>query len=619
MTRNQLLDRLQDRLLIGDGAMGTLLHERGAPWDGSFENLNRTNPDMVRGVHEDYAAVGCEMIETNTFQANRVSLAQRKLEGHIEDINRAGVKLARNAAGSNILVAGSMGPITPKVVENELTTEDIADVYTEQATILADAGVDLLLLETFTDLNMLLTALMAARTTCDLPIICQMAFSEFGRTKGDEAIVALGQLEAHGADVVGGNCGSGPTGILPYIQRMAESSLIPLSALPNTSYPQYVDGRYVFISSADYVAERAVELADAGANIIGGCCGTTPEHLRLIVDRLKGRQSATRHLIKREPPALDVYEPVETRPRGFLDEMDDHTLILVELDPPKGMDYTRVLDSARALKLAQVDAITSADNSLATVRMSTFTMSHIIQREVGLPVIVHCACRDRNLIGQQSELMGASALGLRYILALTGDPASMANIGASSVYDTNSIGLIKLIDELNKGRNLAGTSIQRGTGFVIGCALDAGGAKIDGQLRRLQRKVEAGAQYVMTQPLYDHARIREMYQRVEAEFDVPVFVGIMPMISRRNAEFLHNEVPGIRVPDDMLERMRSADPERAAEVGIEISSELIETALEAGAPGIYLIPPFGRHELALKLIPIIKQWDRTHRPARVEA
>ncbi len=618
MTRNQFLDRVRDRLLIADGAMGTQLHAEGIPWDSAFEDMNRLAPDRVREIHRQYVSVGAELLETNTFQANRLSLAQKGLDAHIEDINAAGVRLAREAAGRDVLVAGAMGPITAKAAEDELTPDQMAEIFGEQATILAGAGVDLFVLETFTGLDMLTAALMAVRKIApDLPVVCEMAFSEFdrtGRSEGEAAVRALRHLAAHGADAVGGNCGSGPTGLIPYVRRMAGMSDMPISALPNASYPQYVDGRYVFLSTPDYIADRAAELVDAGANIIGGCCGTGPDHIRLIAERLRGRAPARRVVVRRPTPPEEAYERIERRPRGFMDDVIDRTMILVEIDPPKGLDYAGVLEAAQALKTAGIDALTSADNSLASIRMSTFVMSHLVQSEIDLPVIVHCACRDRNLIGQQSELLGAAALGLKYMLAITGDPASMANIGASSVFDTNSIGLIKLISTLNSGENLAGASIQRPTDFVIGCALDPSGQRIDGQLKRLGRKIEAGAQYVLTQPLYDADRIRELYERVRVEFpDTPVFCGIMPLASRRNAEFLHNEVPGIRIPDGILDRMRTVDEGRSREEGISVAAELIEVALDAGAPGIYLVPPFNKYEYALKLVPIIHQWDREHR------
>ncbi len=621
MDRSQFVDRLRSRLLIADGAMGTELHARGVPWESSFENMNRLAPDRVLEVHRHYISVGSELIETNTFQANRMSLARKDLDAHTEEINRAGVKLAREAvSGTDALVAGSIGPVMAKAAEDELTPSELADVFREQAILLADAGVDLFLLETFTDADMLTTALMAVRkVSSDMPVICEMAFSEYdrtGRATGDEAVRVMRQLSTHGADVVGGNCGSGPTGLLPYIRRMAESSDMPISALPNASYPQYVDGRYVFRSTPDYIAERAEELVEAGANMIGGCCGTGPEHIRLIAERLKGRAPVVRTRVDRPSPPVELYQRIERRPTGFFDDVGDRSIVLVEIDPPKGLDYAYVIEAAHALKRAGIDAMTSADNSLASIRMSTFVMSHLVQQETGLPVIVHCACRDRNLIGQQSELLGAAALGLRYLLAITGDPASMANIGASSVYDTNSIGLIKLVHTLNQGQNLAGAPIQRSTDFVVGCALDPSGHQIDGQLRRLRKKIEAGAQYVMTQPLYDAERIRELYERTRTDFPgTPVFCGIMPLASRRNAEFLHNEVPGIRIPDEIMERMRTAGDEASKEEGITIAAELIETALEAGAPGIYLIPPFNKYDYALKLIPIIKAWDRKHRAA----
>ena len=618
MERQQFLDRIHDRLLIADGATGTYLHEKGVPWQQSFEDLNRTNPDLVRGVHADYAAVGCQLIETNTFQANRISLTQHNLEDHLADINTGGVRIARSVAdettlpdGSRILVAGSMGPLPKRDVREDLTAEDVAAAYREQAGLLADAGADLLILETFTDLDMLVAALMAVRKVAGgLPVIAQMAPGETGGATASETLVAL---ESHGADAVGANCGGGPSSIIPYIREMARTSHIATSAMLNASYPQYVDGRYIFVSTPEYLAERCTELHKAGANIIGGCCGTTPEHLKLVVEHLGHEAPVERTIVRHPAGAERVFDRAERPPKGFLDDIGKHTLILAELDPPKGMDYGKILDGARTLKHAGVDAITCAENSLATIRMSTFVMGHLIQEEVGLPAIVHCTCRDRNLIGQQSELMGASVLGLRYVLALTGDPASMANIGATSVYDTNSIGLIKLISTLNGGRNLAGADIQHPTDFVIGCALDPSGARLDGQLRRLMRKIETGAQYALTQPVYSHERIRELYERVKP-LGIPVFLGVMPLTTKRNAEFLHNEVPGIRLTDEVMERMRSVHPDHAREEGISIAGELIETALDAGAPGIYLIPPFSKPEYALKLIPIIKQWDRKHRP-----
>lgn len=620
MTRNQFVDRVHERVLIADGAMGTQLHAEGIPWDSAFEDMNRLAPERVLDIHRQYVSVGAELIESNTFQANRLSLEHKGLDAHIEEINVAGVRLAREAASADVLVAGAIGPITAKAAEDELTPDQMAEVFGEQAAILVGAGADLLVLETFTSLDMLTTALMAARKVAsDLPVICEMAFSEFdrtGRSEGESAARALRHLAAHGADAVGGNCGSGPTGLIPYVRRMAEVSDIPISALPNASYPQYVDGRYVFLSTPEYIADRASELAEAGANIIGGCCGTGPDHIRLIAERLRGQAPATRVAVPRPTPPEEAYERIERRPTGFMDDVSERTMVLVEIDPPKGLDYASVLEAAQALKVAGIDALTSADNSLASIRMSTFVMSHLVQREVGLPVIVHIACRDRNLIGQQSELLGAAALGLKYMLALTGDPASMANIGASSVYDTNSIGLIKLISTLNQGENLAGASIQRPTDFVIGCALDPSGQRIDGQLKRLARKIEAGAQYVMTQPMYDAARIRELYERTGSEFpDIPVFCGIMPLASRRNAEFLHNEVPGIRIPDEILDRMRDVPEDRSREEGISVAAELVEAALAAGAPGIYIIPPFNKYDYALKLVPIIRQWDREHKGA----
>ena len=391
MERQELRNRLSERVMVSDGAMGTMLHTRGVPWDTSFEHLNIATPQLVQAVHLEYVAAGAEMIETNTFSANRFKLAQRGIDDHTEEINRQGVALARGAADS-VLVAGAMGPFG-KVTE-EVCDDYKTEVFAEQATLLCEGSVDLLVLETFVDLEEILLALAAARSVCDLPVICQMAYEEGARTvTGTSAREALAALESAGADVVGGNCGSGPNGLVGVLEELGASTKMPLSALPNASYPQYVDGRYIYVNSPEYVVNSAETLVELGANLIGGCCGTTPEHIRMLKERISGVVPAARTIVDvaTEAPAA-VYQRLEARPKkGFLTKVGVESIVVVELDPPKGLNYAPVLEGAKALKAAGVDAITCADCSLAQLRMSSVVMGHLIEREVGIPVIVHLA------------------------------------------------------------------------------------------------------------------------------------------------------------------------------------------------------------------------------------
>jgi len=600
------LECLSREVLVGDGAIGTMLYAKGVSLDANVEHLNLVKPELVLELHREYLAAGARVIETNTFGANWTKLAAIGLEKREREINLRGARLAREAAeGSDAFVAGSLGPLVRvKGDERELSPAETTEIFRRQALALAEGGVDLLVLETFTDLGQILCALAAARET-ELPIVANMAFLENGRLAGGADVErAVLELAAAGADVVGANCGAGPLEVLGTIRRMARATALPIAAYPNSGFPEYVNGRHVYRTTPDYFAERAAEMVAAGAALVGGCCGTTPEHIRRLAERLAGLRPGARSVVAPAVPAQERREEV-AEAEGFLARWGKEPVVTVELDPPKGLDCGKIVEGSRALKAAGADAINIAENPLARIRMGNIALGHLIQREVGIEVIVHVTCRDRNLLGLQSDLMGASLLGIRSILAVTGDPARIGEqAGATSVYDLNSFTLIKLLADLNAGVNALGNPLGRGTGFTIGCAFNPNSQRMEVQAERLAKKVANGARFVQTQPLYDLARLDEMLERT-ASLKVPVLPGILPLVSERNCEFLHNEVPGIVIPDDIRARMQGKEKEEGVREGLAIAREFIDAARDR-VGGFYLIPPFGRYEIAVELVRHIK-------------
>ncbi len=600
------LECLSREVLVGDGAIGTMLYAKGVSLDANVEHLNLVRPELVLELHREYLAAGARVIETNTFGANWTKLAAIGLEKREREINLRGARLAREAAeGSDAFVAGSMGPLVRvKGDERELSPAETTEIFRRQALALTEGGVDLLILETFTDLGQILCALAAARET-GLPIVANMAFLENGRLAGGADVErAVLELAAAGADVVGANCGAGPLEVLGTIRRMARATGLPIAAYPNSGFPEYVNGRHVYRTTPDYFAERAAEMVAAGAALVGGCCGTTPEHIRRLAERLAGLRPGARSVVAPAVPAQERREEV-AEAEGFLVRWGKEPVVTVELDPPKGLDCGKIVEGSRALKAAGADAINIAENPLARIRMGNIALGHLIQQEVGIEVIVHVTCRDRNLLGLQSDLMGASLLGIRSILAVTGDPARIGEqAGATSVYDLNSFTLIKLLTDLNAGVNALGNPLGRGAGFTIGCAFNPNSQRMEVQAERLAKKVANGARFVQTQPLYDLSRLDEMLERT-AHLGVPVLPGILPLVSERNCEFLHNEVPGIVIPDDIRTRMQGKEKEEGVREGLAIAREFIDAARDR-VGGFYLIPPFGRYEIAVDLVRHIK-------------
>lgn len=606
--KNNILKRLANEVLVGDGAIGTMLYTKGVSLDSNFEHLNLVRPNLVAELACEYVAAGAQVIESNTFGANYTKLSAIGLGHKVAEINLAGAGIAREAAGHTVLVAGSVGPlVTIKGEERELGSSEMEDVFRVQCRALADGGVDFLLLETFSSLQQLKLAVKVARET-GLPVSASLAFLEGGRSGDGSSVESFCQaMESVGADMVGANCGAGPLELLKVIKRMSALTDKPISAFANSGFPEYLDGRCIYRATPEYFAAMAREMVAAGANLVGGCCGTTPEHITALARAIHGCRPAVRSKI----PVISLSEPAQTPPKAasFLDNWGSRTIITVELDPPKGLDCSRIIAGCRCIKEAGADAINLAENPLARPRMGNIALGSLIQREVGIEVIVHITGRDRNLIGMQSDLMGASLLGIRSILAVTGDPATMGDhAGATSVFDLHSFTLIKLLSDMNSGVNALGNPIGPGTGFTIGAAFNPNTQNMNVQAQRLRKKVANGARFAQSQPIYDPAIL---FAALEATRDctIPFLPGIMPLVSERNAEYLNNEVPGITVPDAVRSRMKGLDKESGAREGLAIAKEFIDVTITA-VGGYYLIPPFGKYELAVELIEHIQKREK---------
>jgi len=600
----QFLDVLADRPLLGDGAMGTMLHAQGVPHDQCFESINLQRPEQIRGVHEAYIAAGSLFIETNTFGANADLLGRHGHADRVAEINLAGARLARMAAaGSDVFVAGSIGPISAEARRpGGLSEDQIRELFRTQAQALVEGDVDLLILETFTDLRTLRWAYEEARAVAEgRPVITQMAFLErSGTFSGDEPIPSLTELWRLGADVVGVNCGRGPKLIYEILKEFAPTTGIPISAFFNSGSPDLVNGRHMYLKRPDYLASMAEKLVGIGVNLLGGCCGTTPDDIACIAGRLHNKPLHRRLAV--EPPLrVEVSEGVApTFPPSFLDQDDQVPSVIAELDPPRGLDYEKVLVGAQRMAEVGVDMVSVAENPLASPRMGNLAMALLMKQHCGVEPLVHFTCRDRNLIGLQSDIMGAYAMGLRHILCITGDPVPRGGeFGAKGVYDVVSFGLIQLVDGLNRGRNAAGAGIVRPTRLRIGVAFSANVKHLHVQVARLEKKAGLGAQFALTQPCWDPQRIADIY---EATKDLPVrlYMGLMPFASERNCEFLHNEVPGMTVPDEVRARMKGLSGREGKEMGARICEELLDVIAQYSGR-VYLITPFNHFETTARL------------------
>ena len=594
------LEYLRNNLLVGDGAMGTMIYAKGIPLAQSFDELNLSQPHVIQNLHRAYVEAGAQALETNSFTANRLKLARYGLENHLVEINQAAVRLARVAADGQAYVLASIGPVRDRESE-EIETVLMRDTLAEQIAALVAAQPDALILETFSHVYELEMAVLEARRLSSLPIIAQVVADEEGYTRDSQHLTtAFRRLREHGADVVGINCAKGPAGILHALREVPLENDILLSAFPNAGLPAFVEGRYIYLSTPEYFAESALRLREQGVHLIGGCCGTTPAHIRAIAEALRGLEPVRQKqaVVHVQPQSPQV--PAITTPE-FLQNVKKRPTIIVELDPPRDLEHDNILRGASELKRAGIDALTMADSSLGITRMSNMALGYLAKQKSGLSIITHLSCRDRNLIGLQSELMGLYALGMDTVLALTGDPAKFGDQpGATSVYDLNSFNLIAMIKKMNQGVAFSGRTMKHGSRFTIGVAFNPNVDRIETQVSRLRKKVQLGADFVMTQPIFDWRKARAVYDATR-EFDIPIFVGIMPLVSGRNADFLHNEVPGIEIPLKVRERLYRFDGERARREGVTIASEILESTLDY-FNGIYLVTPFVRYEMIIELV-----------------
>jgi methionine synthase / methylenetetrahydrofolate reductase (NADH) len=608
------LERLEQGPLVADGAMGTLLYQKGVSFDQSFDELNLSRASLIESVHRDYLVAGAELIETNTFGANAIRLAAHGLGDRVRLIARQGVKVARSAreiVGVNAFVAGSIGPLgKPLEPFGQISVAEAEDCYRASAEGLVEGGCDCIILETFQDLNEILAALRAVRrVTLDVPVIAQMTFGNDGKTLyGHTPALTVQALKQAGASVVGINCGVGPQPTLEVLEELLTAADgTPVSAMPNAGLPQYVEGRFVYLASPDYFGEFAARAVEMGVKIVGGCCGTTPAHVRAMRERLRTRLPAEKlapgaevRVLERAPAPVEP--PAEAAEPSLLRKLREKFVVSVEIDPPRGINTQKVMEGARLIAHRGVDCINIADSPLARIRMSAMALAYQIHNHFPrVEIILHFTTRDRNLMGLQSDLLGAHSLGLRNILCLTGDPPSVGDYpNATAVFDTDAMGLMRIVHRMNQGTDLAGTSIGAATNFAIGCGVNPTAEDMDLEFERVKKKLDAGPQFVMTQPVYELECWQRFVERLSGLTKIPILIGILPLQSYRHAEFLHNEVPGIHVPEWIRGRMHEAGNE-GQKVGVELARELLSEC-KSMASGVYLMPSFGRYENCLDVL-----------------
>src|SRR5262245_29038148 len=562
--------------------MGTMLYAKGIFLNRSFDELNLAQPDLVAEVHQAYVRAGADVIETNTFGANRVKLGAFGLADRVHAINVQGARIARHAARDQVYVAGAIGPLGIRVEPWGKTGIDEAEEYfSEQARALIDGGVDLFVLETFRDVNEIGAAIRAVRSLGSLPIVAQITTEEDGNSLDGVAPEAfVPQLEQLGADVIGLNCSVGPAPMLETLERMARVTHAKLSAQPNAGKPREVEGRNLYLCSPEYMASYARRFINTGVRLVGGCCGTTPEHIRAIKVAVRSLAPAAARKDGKAGGAPAIAAAAPPVPRDQKSRMANALarggfVVSVELAPPRGFQADGLVEQARSLKIHGVDLVNVPDSRRASGRMSALAAACLVQQHAGVETILHYACRDRHLLAMQSDLLGAHSMGVRNVLIVTGDPPKVGDYpDATSVSEVDSIGLANAVSRLNTGLDIGGQAIGSPTAFHIGVAVNPGALNLDEELRRFAYKVEAGAEFAITQPVFDAAEFRAFVERARAH-DVPVIAGLMPLESVRHAEFMANEVPGVRVPEDVVERMRRAEADgRAADEGLAIAREV---------------------------------------------
>ncbi|WP_079477252.1 bifunctional homocysteine S-methyltransferase/methylenetetrahydrofolate reductase [Halobacillus salinus] len=602
----KLSEALQEKVLIGDGAMGTLLYSYGI--DRCFEELNLSHSDEVLSVHKAYVEAGADVIQTNTYGANYNKLSRYGLEDQVKTINTAAVKLAKQATTGDQYVVGTIGGLRG-IQKQTVSLEEVKRCFREQLYCFLFEEVDGLLLETYYDLEELVAVVEIARKETDLPIIAHVSTHEPGVLQDGTALAdALHQVEQAGADVAGVNCRLGPYHMIQSLEEVPLPKKAVLSAYPNASLPGFQEGRLVYSTAPEYFQKSAQELYEQGARLIGGCCGTTPEHIKAIAEQVKGLSPITEKQVLRHPEPTIVSERNEDEPPRLHEVVKKQRSVIVELDPPKKLNTDRFFEGAKALHEAGVDSITLADNSLASPRISNAAMGALLKQNHGIDPLIHIACRDRNLVGLQSHLMGLHTLGIQEVLAVTGDPTKIGDFpGATSVYDLSSFDLIHYIKQMNKGLSLSGKPLGASTNFSVAAAFNPNVRNLNRAVGRMEKKITYGADYFISQPVFNEAQMLEVYEATK-HIEAPIYIGVMPLTGLKNAEFLHNEVPGMSLNPSILARMAevNGDREQSQTEGIAIAKSLIDAAMDL-FNGIYLITPFLRYEMTLELTNYINE------------
>ncbi|RCK80019.1 MAG: 5,10-methylenetetrahydrofolate reductase [Candidatus Ozemobacter sibiricus] len=604
---------IENNLVAFDGAMGTMLYSRGVFINQVFEELNLSNPSLVQQIHQEYLAAGAMVLETNTFGANRFKLTPHGLADKIEAINFQGAKNARHVAGDQAWVFGSIGPLGIRIEPwGKTSVEEAEAAFAEQAAGLLAGGVDGFILETFYDLNEIRQAIRAVRKLTDKPVIASMTINEegcalYGTTPED----FTPKLDQWGADLIGLNCSVGPKAMLDAVERMRKLTAKHLVVQPNAGMPRSIDGRMIYLCNPEYFGEYAKRFIQAGVRAVGGCCGTTPEHIKWVRKEIKALESPGRRVFVVQPIKADRVDasapqvavvPLAEKSALARRVAEKKFVVCAELTPPKGCDPTNVIEAARQLKEHGIHAINIPDGPRASARLSPLAMASLIEREVGIETVLHYCCRDRNILGIQSDLLGAYAIGLRNILCITGDPPKLGNYPeATGVFDIDSIGLTNVVHRLNHGKDLGGNPIGKPTGFFFGVGVNPGAIDLATEIRRFEWKVDAGAEFAITQPVFDITLLERFLEKI-SHVRIPIIAGIWPLASLKNAEFMNNEVPGASVPEPIMARLRAAPtPEAQREEGIAIAREAL-TKVRPLVEGVQISVPFGRAPVVLKIL-----------------
>jgi homocysteine S-methyltransferase len=604
------LERLKHSPVLCDGAMGTLLYAKGIFINRCYDELNLSQPELIRGVHHDYLQAGAEIVETNTFGGNSFRLARHSLADRVRDINLAGAHVAREAAKSfDAWVAAAIGPLGVRIEPLGKTSfEEARTAFREQVAALIEGGVDLLMLETFGYVEELHQAVLACRDVdAKIPIVAQVTIDEDGNClDGSDPEAFAARLSEWNVDVLGINCSVGPVAMLDAIERVRAVTSLPLAAQPNAGMPRSVEGRNIYLCSPEYMASYARKFVAAGVQLIGGCCGTTPDHIRamksaLRVREARGKTAVTEAIHSGVAPSPPASIPLAKRSQLGAKIAAGEFVTMVEIVPPKGIDIRKEIEGAKFVKSVGVDGVNIPDSPRASARMSNQALALLMQQEVGIEAILHYTCRDRNVLGIQSDLLGAAATGIRNLICITGDPPKMGNYpDATAVFDVYAIGLVNIVHNLNRGLDIGANPIGAGTSFVIGVGANPGLPNLDEEIKRFEYKVEAGAEYVVTQPVFDLNLLENFLRRIE-HCRIPVIAGIWPLVSARNAEFMKNELR-VSVPDEVLNRMtRAASPLAAREEGVAIAREML-AALRDRVQGAQISAPQGRYSSAVDVL-----------------